>query len=94
MRPVILFAGETRLDIAVAAKLLQQQQAGFVPLTVWARVPIRIKFGAIKLWKMTGKATCNLVVDNLVAGRRPDRPDCPERNSENKLTQRKFAGRN
>nr|AAT69623.1 hypothetical protein [Oryza sativa Japonica Group] len=43
---------------------------GFVPLTVWARVPIRIKFGAIKLWKMTGKATCNLVVDNLVAGRR------------------------
>uniref|UniRef100_A0A0E0PFT3 Late embryogenesis abundant protein LEA-2 subgroup domain-containing protein n=1 Tax=Oryza rufipogon TaxID=4529 RepID=A0A0E0PFT3_ORYRU len=42
------------------------QQVGFVPLTVWARVLIRIKFGTIKLWKMTGKATCNLVVDNLI----------------------------
>uniref|UniRef100_A0A0E0DK59 Late embryogenesis abundant protein LEA-2 subgroup domain-containing protein n=1 Tax=Oryza meridionalis TaxID=40149 RepID=A0A0E0DK59_9ORYZ len=70
VRPVILLAGETRLDSAVALQLARQQQAGFVPLTVWARVPIRIKFGAIKLWKMTGKATCNLVVDNLVAGRR------------------------
>lgn len=69
VRPVILLAGETRLDSAVALQLARQQQAGFVPLTVWARVPIRIKFGAIKLWKMTGKATCNLVVDNLVAGR-------------------------
>uniref|UniRef100_A0A0E0NCC1 Late embryogenesis abundant protein LEA-2 subgroup domain-containing protein n=1 Tax=Oryza rufipogon TaxID=4529 RepID=A0A0E0NCC1_ORYRU len=54
--------------------LLQQQQARFVPLTVWARMPIRIKFGAIKLWKMTGKATCNLVVDNLVTGQADPNP--------------------
>lgn len=68
VRPRISLAGETRLDSAVAAQLVQQQQAGFVPLTVRARVPIRIKFGAIKLWKMTGKARCSLVVDSLQAG--------------------------
>ncbi|KAL6651792.1 hypothetical protein ACP70R_010717 [Stipagrostis hirtigluma subsp. patula] len=68
VRPRISLAGETRLDSAVAGQLVQQQQAGFVPLTVRARVPIRIKFGAIKLWKMTGKANCNLVVDSLQAG--------------------------
>uniref|UniRef100_A0A0D9WB62 Late embryogenesis abundant protein LEA-2 subgroup domain-containing protein n=1 Tax=Leersia perrieri TaxID=77586 RepID=A0A0D9WB62_9ORYZ len=68
IRPVIRLAGETRMDSAVAQQLVQQRQAGFVPLTVRARVPIRIKFGVIKLWKMTGKATCNLVADNLQAG--------------------------
>ncbi|XP_062227142.1 NDR1/HIN1-like protein 6 [Phragmites australis] len=68
VQPRISLTGETRLDSAVAAQLAQQQQAGFVPLTVRARVPIRIKFGAIKLWKMTGKANCNLVVDSLHAG--------------------------
>ncbi|EMS54995.1 hypothetical protein TRIUR3_27489 [Triticum urartu] len=35
-----------------------------------ARVPIRIKFGALKLWTMTGKARCSLVVDSLEAGTR------------------------
>ncbi|XP_066346507.1 NDR1/HIN1-like protein 6 [Miscanthus floridulus] len=68
VRPHISLTGETRLDSDVAAQLLLQQQAGFVPLTVRARVPIRIKFGAIRLWKMTGKANCNLVVDNIQAG--------------------------
>ncbi|RLM65324.1 protein YLS9-like [Panicum miliaceum] len=68
VQPRITLTGETRLDSAVVAQLAQQRQAGFVPLTVRARVPIRIKFGAIKLWKMTGKADCNLVVDNLQAG--------------------------
>ena len=68
VQPRITLAGETRLDSAVAAQLLRQRQDGFVPLTVRARVPIRIKFGAIKLWKMTGKADCNFVVDNLQAG--------------------------
>jgi hypothetical protein len=68
VHPNISLAGETRLDSDVAAQLLQQRQAGFVPLTVRARVPIRIKFGAIRLWKMTGKANCNLVVDNIQAG--------------------------
>jgi hypothetical protein len=68
VNPRVTLAGETRLDSAVAAQLLQQRQAGFVPLTVRARVPIRIKFGAVKLWKMTGKANCNLMVDSLQAG--------------------------
>lgn len=68
VRPNISLAGETRLDSAVARQLLQQRESGFVPLTVRARVPIRIKFGLIKLWKMTGKANCNLVVDNIQAG--------------------------
>ncbi|KAM0825344.1 hypothetical protein ACQ4PT_069625 [Festuca glaucescens] len=67
VRPLITLQGETRLDSAVAAQLAQQQQAGFIPLTVNARVPIRIKFGVLKLWKMTGKARCNLVVDRLQA---------------------------
>lgn len=68
VQPRISLTGETRLDSDVAVQLVQQQQDGFVPLTVRARVPIRIKFGAIKLWKMTGKADCNLVVNNLQAG--------------------------
>jgi hypothetical protein len=67
VRQLITLQGETRLDSAVAVQLAQQQQAGFIPLTVNARVPIRIKFGVIKLWKMTGKARCNLVVDRLQA---------------------------
>ena len=70
VRPLITLQGETRLDSAVAAQLAQQRQAGFVPLTVTARVPIRIKFGALKLWTMTGKARCSLVVDSLEAGTR------------------------
>lgn len=68
VNPRVTLTGETRLDSDVVAQLARQQQAGFVPLTVRARVPIRIKFGAIKLWKMTGKANCNLVVDSLQAG--------------------------
>jgi hypothetical protein len=70
VRPRITLQGETRLDSEVAAQLIRQQQAGFVPLAVRARVPIRIKFGAVRLWKMTGKASCNLVVDSLQAGTR------------------------
>jgi hypothetical protein len=70
VRPRVTLRGETSLDSAVAAQLVRQQQAGFVPLAVRARVPIRIKFGAVKLWKMTGKANCHLVVDSLQPGTR------------------------
>ncbi|KQJ85285.1 NDR1/HIN1-like protein 6 [Brachypodium distachyon] len=68
VRPLVTLRGETRLDSEVAAQLARQQQAGFVPLTVAASVPIRIKFGVLKLWKMTGKARCSLVVDSIRPG--------------------------
>ncbi|KAK3143361.1 hypothetical protein QOZ80_4AG0299400 [Eleusine coracana subsp. coracana] len=70
VNPRITLTGETRLDSDVVAQLARQQQAGFIPLQVRARVPIRIKFGGLKLWKMTGKAYCDLVADRLQAGTR------------------------
>ncbi|KAJ6841278.1 uncharacterized protein M6B38_307790 [Iris pallida] len=59
--------GETKVGGDLMAALQQQQQTGTVPLEFRGEVPVRVKFGALKLWKMTSKVRCDLVVDSLNA---------------------------
>ncbi|KAJ4972474.1 hypothetical protein NE237_005648 [Protea cynaroides] len=45
--------------------LSQQQQTGTIPLTLNAKVPVKVKLGKLKLPKVTPHANCSMVVDSL-----------------------------
>ncbi|KAK9117803.1 hypothetical protein Scep_015896 [Stephania cephalantha] len=45
----------------------QQRQTGKIPLTLRARVPVRVKVGKLTLRKVKFLVRCGLVVDNLTA---------------------------
>ncbi|PKU74635.1 hypothetical protein MA16_Dca004826 [Dendrobium catenatum] len=47
---------------------LQQQQTGSVPLRFKGDVPVKLKLGGLKLWKVTARVRCDLVVNSLTAG--------------------------
>jgi hypothetical protein len=50
-------------------RLAADQAAGAVPLTVEARVPVRLRFGKVlRTWTVDVKAACGVVVDRLAAG--------------------------
>lgn len=62
----VLLTGETRMGSELLAELLQQQQqTGKIPLTVRGDVPVSVRVGKMKLWKMTFQIRCNLVVNSL-----------------------------
>lgn len=66
----VLLTGETRMWSELLAELLpqqqqQQQQTGMIPLTVGGDVPVSVRVGKMKLWKMTFQIRCNLVVNSL-----------------------------
>ncbi|OAY68683.1 Protein YLS9 [Ananas comosus] len=64
----IMLSGEARLQGELLSALQQAEAEGSVPITVRVDVPVQIKFGAVKLWRMTGKGTCDLVLSSLSAG--------------------------
>ncbi|XP_065050027.1 NDR1/HIN1-like protein 6 [Musa acuminata AAA Group] len=62
----VLLTGETRMGSELLAELLQQQQqTGKIPLTVRGDVPVSVRVGKMKLWKMTFQIRCDLVVNSL-----------------------------
>ncbi|KAG1361224.1 NDR1/HIN1-like protein 6 [Cocos nucifera] len=61
----VLLTGEAQLGSEILTELQQQQQTGTIPLLFKGDVPVRVKFGSLKLWKMTFRVKCNLVVNSL-----------------------------
>ncbi|WOL18216.1 NDR1/HIN1-like protein 6 [Canna indica] len=64
----VSLAGETQIGSKLLTELQQQQQTGMIPLEVNGEVPVRVKFGSLKLKKVTFKVRCNLVVNSLSTG--------------------------
>ncbi|KAL6883563.1 hypothetical protein ACP4OV_010977 [Aristida adscensionis] len=63
----VALAGEVQLGSAVVAALRDAQQTGAVPLVFRADVPVRVELGGlVKLWKVTSRVRCDLVVDRLM----------------------------
>ncbi|RCV42355.1 hypothetical protein SEVIR_9G209100v4 [Setaria viridis] len=62
----LAMAGEVQLGSAVVSGLRDAQQAGSVPLVFRADVPVRVELGSFKLWKVTSRVRCDLVVDRLM----------------------------
>ncbi|XP_058090238.1 NDR1/HIN1-like protein 6 [Magnolia sinica] len=63
----VALTGQTQLGSTLMTALTEQQQTGRIPLVVRARVPVRVKVGRLKLWKVKFLVRCNLVVDSLSA---------------------------
>lgn len=63
--PVVL-EGRTRLGDGIAGALQAAQTAGAVPLDFRGDVPVKVKLGALKLWKVRIIVTCRVVVSSLV----------------------------
>ena len=63
----VMLSGQTQLRSDLVTALQQQQQTGMVPLEFRGDVPVKVKLGGLKLWKMTAKVRCDLVVDSLNA---------------------------
>ncbi|ERN10236.1 NDR1/HIN1-like protein 13 [Amborella trichopoda] len=63
----VALAGQNQVGSGLQAAIAEQQSTGMVPLLFRGDVPVRIKFGALKLMKITSKVRCNLVVDSLSA---------------------------
>ncbi|XP_061348163.1 NDR1/HIN1-like protein 6 [Gastrolobium bilobum] len=64
----IPLSGQTQNATGLQNNLLQQlQQAGYVPLSLKVKQPVRIKLGKLKLFKITFRVRCRIVVDNLNA---------------------------
>lgn len=62
----VVMAGQAQLGSAVVAALRDEQQTGAVPLVFRADVPVRVELGSLKLWTVTSRVRCDLVVDSLL----------------------------
>ncbi|XP_077220665.1 late embryogenesis abundant (LEA) hydroxyproline-rich glycoprotein family [Tasmannia lanceolata] len=64
----IVLTGQTQSGSGLMSSILQeQQQTGSVPLDVKANVPVRVKFGSLKLKKVKFLVRCRLVVNQVSA---------------------------
>lgn len=62
---VVGLTGQAQMGGALLTAFQEQQQTGMIPLVLRADVPVRVKFGAVKLRKVRFRVRCNLVVDRL-----------------------------
>jgi hypothetical protein len=62
----VVMAGQAQLGSAVMSALRDAQQKGAVPLLFRADVPVRVELGTLKLWTITSRVRCDLVVDSLL----------------------------
>ncbi|XP_062201057.1 NDR1/HIN1-like protein 6 [Phragmites australis] len=62
----LAMGGEVQLGSVVMTALQDAQRTGAVPLVFRADVPVRVELGSFKLWKVTSKVRCDLVVDRLM----------------------------
>lgn len=61
-------AGEKQVSDGVVKDLDAVRNSGSVPLKIKGTVPVRVKFGGLKLRKMKFKVRCDIVVDSLSTG--------------------------
>lgn len=67
----LVVGGQVQLGTSVVAALQDAQRTGAVPLLFRADVPVRVQLGGLKVWKVTSRVTCDLVVDRLMDVSRP-----------------------
>lgn len=60
--------GEATLGSQVSEALQREQATGRVPLRFNGDVPVKVKLGKLKLWKVTARVRCDIVVNSLTAG--------------------------
>ncbi|KAG6411358.1 hypothetical protein SASPL_129439 [Salvia splendens] len=75
MRPALTGSGVI-LGGTVKESLRNQQSQGNIPFVVRAKVPVKIKVGSVKTWKITVKAKCDVAVDGLSDKARIVSNDC------------------
>ncbi|KAL5982947.1 hypothetical protein ACLOJK_017027 [Asimina triloba] len=64
----VVMKGEAQLGQVLVLALQEVQRARQIPLEVRARVPVKLKLGRLKLWKMRFSIRCNFQVDSLTSG--------------------------
>lgn len=61
----VALTGQTQFGNTLMNALTEQQQTGRIPLDLQTKVPVRVKFGGLKLMKVKFLVRCKLVVDSL-----------------------------
>lgn len=61
----VTLSGQTKLGSDIVTGLQAQRQTGKIPLKFRGDVPVKVKLGGLKLWKVTSRVRCDLVVDSL-----------------------------
>ncbi|KAJ3689254.1 hypothetical protein LUZ61_018418 [Rhynchospora tenuis] len=64
----LLLSGKPQLTNDLVSGIQSQLESGSIPITVKGNVPVKIKFGALKLFKITGKVNCHLLLDSSSSG--------------------------
>lgn len=63
----LLLSGKPTLTNELVSGVQSQLATGSIPILVRGHVPVKIKFGALKLFKITGKIRCSLMLDSSTA---------------------------
>ncbi|KAJ0970004.1 hypothetical protein J5N97_022881 [Dioscorea zingiberensis] len=61
----LMLNGQVKVGSELLNALQEQQRTGMVPVSFEGRVPIKVKIGALKIWKVTARLNCDLVVNSL-----------------------------
>jgi hypothetical protein len=64
----LLLSGQPQLTNELISGIQSQLSSGSIPIIVKGKVPVKVKFGALKLFKMTGKVNCKLTLDISSSG--------------------------
>lgn len=62
-----LAGGEIVLSSSDRDKLAGEQKNGRVPLKMTVELPVRVRVGSLKTWKLTAKAQCTVAISALTA---------------------------
>ena len=62
----VAMAGEVQLASAAVSGMRDAQLQGAVPLVFRADVPVRVQLGGLRLWRVTARVRCDLVVDRIM----------------------------
>ncbi|KAJ3692966.1 hypothetical protein LUZ60_012061 [Juncus effusus] len=61
----VTLSGVTVLTNELTSEIQNLEQSGSIPLKVKGDVPVKVKFGAVKLFKVTGRVRCSLDLVSL-----------------------------
>lgn len=61
----VLKGSGVKLSRSMKSELMEQQRKGAVPLKIDVKVPVKVKFGGVKTWKIDVKVSCDLEVDKF-----------------------------
>lgn len=71
-----LSGGDIVLSSTDKDKLAAQQKKENVPLKMTVELPVKVRIGSLKTWKLTGKANCAVALSGLTAKAKVVSKDC------------------